>query len=410
MNSGACPESQLPRPTPYLRYPEGREGGEYLPTPGMARSRLTQHHPDLCSPVAAEWAEGDGADEFVSDKYFYEILIDMYAKMRVSRITANIIQPFSCQMCRVYSARIAAYYTNLYRVRRCLGRIIEHITFMIRTAKKYFTLLLCFIAILFTGCSTGAPAKSFVEPAMRLPATDDIRPSADQNFALSPDGHWISYMSENGNAFQPAYVLYSLDRQERVDLTLSASASSLASQGFGPPDHAGCWGDNSSRLIFPNADGNFVVNVGLSTEVDAEKESLDARRALEKCPQSGELQNIPVRVEQQSRTEASIVSIDDPSRVIVTHKGAGLFTTDVLIPHVMVSPDGKWLAYTIAEAQGTFAAPLRGYLVPLTTTAQPQLLSAGVFGPLRWSFDGLSLYGCVRDNSEMSIYQWKITP
>lgn len=266
----------------------------------------------------------------------------------------------------------------------------------------YLLLLLC-----LTACgSAGGEAPD----ALLLPGTEDIAASADQNFALSPDGNWLSYTSSLGNAFEPQVVIYDLRSSRRHVVAATADAADLAAQGFGPLLHGGCWSNDSRALALPGDVALFeVAPIGPGAELSGRRADAASQARALQCQQGGARAADAVRAEQRGPQDVALVRVDAPHDEVARFSGSNPTTTNVEIRFLTTSPDGRHIAYVVAERQGSFVVS-RGYLHDIAAPDGQRLIAQPVFGPLRFSYDGSRLYGFTETRAGRGIYQWMIRP
>lgn len=272
-----------------------------------------------------------------------------------------------------------------------------------------FILLVAGSWLFFRGTTAIDPVKTGGE---LLLGTNDISPSGDQNISLSPDGKYLSYVSNSGNMFQPAFVLYETATNQKHPITLSQEAAQLSRDGSGPLGHTGCWKDAFS-VLFPSTYTSkmFFIDITrrpFTMEVRDVVDEGEARYAFE-CPtRSHTLDNTNIaRVDQVSEREVRLVDIRYPNNTIALHRAQSFSVSRVAITDVTISPDGTTLAYTFDQYRG-FGSFSKGYVLSISGLNQPIPLASQVFGPMRWSPDGEFLYVVVKPWDQIGIYRFSL--
>ena len=264
--------------------------------------------------------------------------------------------------------------------------------------------------ILLGGPKTVDPSNTAVE---FLEGTNDIRITGEQNFSISPDGTWILYYSEQGNPFEPVYVLYDIEKRERHGVGLSSRAKDLAAEGRGPLRDIGCWDRSGEKVVLREEIILFALDVS-SNHLEWEVlENVDAATLsyYRNCPSTSPQFESKVKVNQASPKEVHLVDAQNPERILATHEAHGATVHRILIQYPTISPDGKHVAYIVTEFRGTFVASSYGYILDITpespTEAKP--LADPVFGPIRWSPDSAFVYASAREfRKGDGIYRWRI--
>lgn len=239
-----------------------------------------------------------------------------------------------------------------------------------------------------------------------LVGTNDILVSGEQNFSLSPDGKWLFYSSMYGNAFEPIYILYDIERREKQIIGLSPRTQELASEGRGPLQ-LGCWDQGGFQFFLPGDE-----RVLFRLDIRAENLQLEALESVQRdeyfryyeCPDFFHAEQV-VQTNQISPKEIRLMQ---NSIVLATHKAKRIGVDRIDFQYPTISLDREIFAYVIYEYRGSFVASSRGYLLVLET-GELEELADPVFGPMRWSPDSSFVYASAREfRGDAAIYRWRI--
>jgi hypothetical protein len=279
---------------------------------------------------------------------------------------------------------------------------------------RFIKIILCFVfvlAVVGVGWKIMMPDDSVtvaLGAGKKLTGTDDIT----DNFSVSPDGEWIVYSSKHGTPFKPLYVLYNVKKQERHEIGLSPRAKEISAGGLGPLG-VGCWSSDGTQVFLPTGLKALVmadVRAGeLQWVVLEDVEQSKWRYYFYECPKLSDATSA-VHVIQRSPSEAEIVDIRT-GRILATYRTQNILQTDIDIEYIIISPDGKHIAYLVDEhTLGWGVTPYRGYILDIWSggAAEPEFLATGVLGPIRWEPDGNTVYAAVGYGDDTSIYVWKL--
>jgi hypothetical protein len=267
-------------------------------------------------------------------------------------------------------------------------------------------LLCCFSTLLVAlgACGARGAARLSGTP---LANTGDVAASAEHNFALSPDGAWLSFTPLTDDGFRPAFVLYNLRTGERHLAQPDARTAELGAGGLGPLRQAGCWSDDSNSVTLPGDVAIFTVApVGPGAQIVAQDATPAQQGVLAGCRQDAGGPPQSVQVQQLGAGEVALLH---DGQQIARFSSSNPTVTAVEVRYLSFAPGGSHIAYEVVERQGSFVAS-RGYVQQLAASASPLLLAEPVFGPLRFGYDGTSLYGLTRTAAGDSIYRWDIAP
>lgn len=277
-----------------------------------------------------------------------------------------------------------------------------------------FVLFLIIGGLFYGGWNIISSGTTVEEPTrtggVELMGTDDISSANDRDFSLSPDGKWLTYLAEPGNPFEPKYVLYDIQKQEKRAIGLSPRARELAREGSGPLTRAGCWNSDGTRVFLPGSFLFFANTVSreLQWEVNEKADAQESRYYYE-CPlHSPEVASL-IKIIQKSPKEIEIVDARNPQRIFARHETDNPTIDRIAIRDMTASFDSHWITYVLEQYRGSFIAPSRGYIlnISLSETPAPRLLTAPVFGPIFWSPDNTTVYASTRLGDERGIYRWK---
>lgn len=269
-------------------------------------------------------------------------------------------------------------------------------------------LIKVFVLILLTACGASDNAL----PGTKLAGTEDVLVHGDWNFSISPNGRWMTYLSEDSSLNEPIYILYNLETQEKRIVTLSAKMVESISEGKTPTRRSPCWSEDSSQF---HLIGNFLL---FTADVSSQNPQWMVSETYDNamfnyvynCPRQNQNVDHLVRVDRISDLEVAIVQVTN-NQVLARHKTSKFGVTYLAVEYFAHSPNANYVGYIVSELRGSFSGDSWGYIVSLLpeTSANPILVSLSPLGPFRWGIRDESFYGVTSENqSKEGIYQWNI--
>lgn len=223
-----------------------------------------------------------------------------------------------------------------------------------RRFSAYLILFLLGMVLQVSGCGElTSPADTDGE---KLSGTQDVGRHA---FSVSRGGQYLFYPTKTSTDADLRYALYRIDAKSKTIVTADPSLSERV-QRYIPWYRRGCWGRGEDRH-----------RVYLSTG-------------------------------------STLFYVDARADELASHTSWPFYTETVHLTDESYSPDGRYFAYGISEAWGSFFGDAQGYVLDVKDAQGPYRLGKAMFGPVRWGPDARTLYGKFEVNGTAALYRWRI--
>ena len=231
-------------------------------------------------------------------------------------------------------------------------------------------------------------------PARILVRTDEFVAGSDPGFSVAPDASRLLYVSSVSDTGAPRFVI--VDLQSLKARTAEHSKDSAAARLL---VDAGVWSDDSRQVFLTGeAESHWVLTVA------------DGRiQRATTAPPSPSEPDPGVSVVQVSPTEIGIR--DNGGRMIATHRVEDALRTSASAATPVRSRDGRWLAYVVYSATGSFVGSGTGYVVDMRGQHEPLPLSGNLVSAIRFDRAGRAAYAVRRAaDRKLEILEWRLLP
>jgi hypothetical protein len=215
----------------------------------------------------------------------------------------------------------------------------------------------------------------------------------EENFSLSPDGRWIVFISRINSTKGPDFAVLDLQTR-RVEEVRVHEPTRL----YDPLFHVGVWAaDGKTAFIRGTFGAVFALVPGARRMTLVDSAAVPARDVP------------PLVFHQLSPREVAVFHSGEPSAPIARHHVNTVWRTRIGATYPSISADGRFAAYVVTEAWGTFAGVSRAYVVRLDSRPPKSLeVGKGVIGPLRLDGQHQLAYGIQQSNGQLAIVRWRI--
>jgi hypothetical protein len=243
-----------------------------------------------------------------------------------------------------------------------------------------------------------APACGYdgIVPARSVLRTRQFMAVGDQNFSLSPDGHFLLFVSSVPADGIPKFSLVDLNT-----LAVTPVEGPIEPPTLRPLVDVGTW-SGDSRTVFVRGDANSVWAIDVSAP------SPRLRRSLEPILPPPTV-DPGVVFRQISRREIAVVDASSPTHVYARHRVDDALRFDAVAAYPVRSSDGRWLSYIVAGTTGSFIGRGDGYVLDTRSTGTPIQLEGNVVGPIRFDARATRAYAVRRaSGGDVEVVEWHL--